>query len=161
MVSAVPAVDVVDTAVVIERPWPTVTSAGDAVIEKSGLAITTSDTIVVRVADGAVPVIAIAYVPGAVVASAASVSIDVSPALTLAGMNAAVAPAGRPVAVSAMVSTAPAVDIVDTAVVSEWAWTIVTVVGDALIEKSGRAITTNDTVVVCVADGAVPVTVTV
>ena len=87
MVSAVPAVDVVDTAVVVERPWPTVSAAGDAVIEKPGLAITTSDTVVVCVADDAVPVIAIAYVPGAVVASAASVSVDVSPALTLVGAD--------------------------------------------------------------------------
>jgi hypothetical protein len=38
---------------VTDRPWPTVTAAGDAVIEKSGLAITTSDAVVVCVADDA------------------------------------------------------------------------------------------------------------
>jgi len=100
-------------------------------------------------------------VPGVVVAPAASVSVDEPPAVTLVGANVAVAPAGNPLADSAIVSGVPAVATVDTVVVPELPWTTVTVAGDAVIEKFGLAATTNDTVVVCVADGAVPVIVTV
>src|ERR1051326_7027765 len=98
--------------------------------------------------------------PGVVVRSAASVSADDPPAVTLVGTNVAVAPVGRPLAVSAIVSAVPAVDTVDTVVMPESPWTTLTVAGDALIEKSGLASTVNETVVVCVADGAVPVIVT-
>lgn len=156
-VSGVPAVDVVDTIVVPAPPRTTVMVVGDAWIENSGLAITTNDTVVAWVAEGAVPVIVTGYVPGGVIASAASVSVDEPPAVTLIGANVAIAPAGSPVADKLTVSAVPAVEVVDTAVVVERPWTTLTVVGDALIENSGRASTTNDTVVVWVADGAVPV----
>jgi hypothetical protein len=161
IVSGVPAVATVDTVVMPEVPWTTVTVAGDALIEKLDFAVTTNDTVVVCVADGAVPVIVTVYVPGVVAAPAASVSVDDPPAVTLVGTNVAVAPAGNPLAVSAIVSGVPAVATVDTVVVPELPWTTVTVDGDALIEKLGFAVTTNDTVVVCVADGAVRVIVTV
>ena len=161
IVSAVPAIDMVDTVVIPELPWTTLTIAGSATIAKSGRASTSSDTVVVCVADGAVPVIVTVYVPGAVVASAASISVDDAPAVTLVGTNVAVAPAGRPLADSAMVSGVPAVDTVATVVIPELPWTTLTIAGDALIEKSGFASTVNDTVAVCVADGAVPVIVTV
>jgi len=58
-------------------------------------------------------------VPGVVAAPAASVSVDDPPALTLVGANIAVAPAGRPLAASAIVSGVPAVAAVDTVVVPE------------------------------------------
>ena len=57
--------------------------------------------------------------PGAVAPSAARVSIDEPPAVTLLGANVAVAPAGTPLADSAIVSAVPAVETVDTVVESE------------------------------------------
>jgi hypothetical protein len=162
MVWGTPDVTVVDTVVASELPWAMLIVVGDALIEKSdSRRFTTNDTVVVCVADGAVPVIVTVYVPGVVVASAASVSVDEPPAVTLLGANVAVAPAGRPLADNAMVSGVPANAVVDTVVVPLAPCTTVTVVGAALIEKSGKASTTNDTVVVCVAEGAVPVIVTV
>src|SRR5206468_1478523 len=119
------------------------------------------DTVVACVAEGAVPVIVTVYVPGVVVASAASVSVDVPPAVAVVGANAAVAPAGTPLAENATVSGVPAIAMVDTVVVPELPWITVTGVGDALIEKSCSTLTTTDTVVACVAEGAVPVIVMV
>ena len=112
------------------------TVAGDALIEKFDFAVTTNDTVVVCVADGAVPVIVTVYVPGVVAAPAASVSVDDPPAVTLVGVNVAVAPAGRPLADKATVSAVPDVTAVETVVVPELPCTAVTVPGDALIEKS-------------------------
>src|SRR5262249_58579027 len=119
IVSGVPAVTVVETVVVPELPWTTVTVAGDALIEKFGLAATTNDTVVVCVADGAVPVIVTVYVPGVVAAPAASVSVDDPPAVTLVGANVAVAPAGKPLADRASVSCGPGVTIGGTVLVPE------------------------------------------
>src|SRR5262245_59548618 len=114
MVSAVPAVSVVDTVVVPELPCTTVTVDGDALIEKFGRAFTTNDTVVVWFPDPAVPMIVIVYVPGVVAAPAVSVSVEDPPAVTLVGAKAAVAPAGTPLAVSAIVSAVPDVSVVDT-----------------------------------------------
>src|SRR5262249_32007590 len=135
-VSGVRAVPIADPFVWPALSWSTLTVAGDALIEKSGLAVTTNDTVVVCVADGAVPVIVTVYVPGVVAAPAVRVSVDEPPAVTLVGANVAVAPAGKPLAVSAIVSAVPAVTAGDTVVVPELPWTTVTVAGDALIEKS-------------------------
>jgi len=112
----------------------------------------------VCVVDVPVPVTVIVDVPSGVVASVATVSVELSPAVMLVGTNVVVAPSGRPLADNVIVSGGPAVD---TRIESELPWTMSIVVGDALIEKSGCAFTTNDTVVVCVAEGAVPVIVTV
>src|SRR5205814_8977751 len=79
IVSGVPAVAVVDTVVVPLAPCTTVTVAGDALIEKFGLAFTTTDTVVVCVAAGAVPVMSTVYVPSVVVTPAAPVIVDDPP----------------------------------------------------------------------------------
>ena len=100
------------------------------------MAVTFTVMDAVCVADAAVPVTVMVYVSSGVVASAATVSVELAPAVTLVGANVAVAPAGRPVAERVTVSGVPAVAVVDTVVVPELPWTTLTVVGDALIEKS-------------------------
>jgi hypothetical protein len=104
-----------------------------------------------------VPVTVIGYVPFGVVASVVSVRITVLPAVMFGGMNAAVTPWGRPLAESVTVSAAEPVAAIASVIVPAVPCMTLTVVGDALIENS--AVTMNDTVAVCVADGAVPVMV--
>jgi hypothetical protein len=78
------------------------------------------------------------------------------------GLNEAVAPAGTPVALRATPSAEPLVTVVDMVDVALPPWTADTLLGFALIEKSlGAAVTVSVTVVLWVALGAVPVTVTV
>jgi hypothetical protein len=125
------------------------------------MAVTSNVTVMVWVADGPVAVTVNVYVPSGVVASEATMSVALAPAVTLVGMKVAVAPAGNPVAERARVSGVPAIDVVDTVVAPELPWTTLTVVGDAVIAKSGVAATSNDTVVTRVADGALPVIVSV
>lgn len=90
-------------------------------------------------------------------------SVEPPPAVTEVGTNAAVAPAGRPVAESATLCAEPLVRAVLMADVPLWPWVTVTAVGDALIEKSfdTGALTVSDTDVVCVAFVPVPVIVIV
>src|SRR5438876_9163039 len=77
------------------------------------------------------------------------------------GLNDAVVPDGRPLAVSVTVSAEPLVTVVEMVDVALPPWTADTLAGFALIEKSlGVAVTVSVTVVLCVALGAVPVTVT-
>jgi len=91
-----------------------------------------------------------------------SVSVELPPALTEAGLSEAVVPEGRPLVLSVTGSAAPlviAVEIVDVPVppcVTE------TKLGFALMAKSfgGGAVTVRFTTVECVALAAVPVTVT-
>ena len=90
-------------------------------------------------------------------------SVELAPAVTLLGLNDAVVPLGRPLALRATDSAVPlttAVEIVEVALPPCAAETLF---GLALIEKSlaGGAVTVSVTVVLCVALGAVPVTVTV
>jgi hypothetical protein len=88
------------------------------------------------VADVPVPVIVIAYVPGAVELEVERVSVDDPPAVTEDGENDAVAPLGRPLALSETVCAEPDVTAVETvALVPDPA---VTVAADGLteIEKS-------------------------
>src|SRR5438132_285662 len=119
-------------------PWTNERLVGLALIEKSsdgGAAVTVKMTVGLCVARGAVRVIVRVYVPGAAV-PAPSVSVELPPAVTDAGLNEAVAPEGRPLALSETVCAEPlvtAVAIVDVAVpfcVAE------TELGLALIEKS-------------------------
>ena len=92
---------------------------------------------------------------------AASVSVELPPAVTAPGLKDAVAPEGSPLAESVTVSADPlmaAVEIVDVALPP---CTADMLLGLALIEKSlGAGVTVSVTVVLCVALGAVPVTVT-
>jgi len=116
-VCAAPDVVAVLTVVEPDAPWTTDTEVGDAVTEKSGVAVTVSVTVVLCVADGAVPVRVIGYVPGATPAFAVIVKVELPPLLTDAGANPVVTPDGAPEAESAMVSALPLVRAVATVVV--------------------------------------------
>lgn len=102
---AEPFVTAVEIVEVPLAPCTTPTLAGLAEIEKSeaGAAVTVSATVVVCVPLVPVPVMVTGYVPAAVLAPTFSVSVAEAPAVTDAGLNEAVAPAGRPLAESATV----------------------------------------------------------
>ena len=125
-------------------------------------AATVSVTVALCVALGALPVTVTGYVPGAVVASTLSVSVELEPAVIVEGLNEAVVPAGIPLAESVSVSAEPLVTAVEIVDVALPLCTAETLLGFALIEKSlGAAVTVSVTAVLWVALGAVPVTVTV
>jgi len=89
------------------------------------------------------------------------VSVELVPAVIAEGLNAAVVPAGTPLALSVTVSAEPLVTAVEIVDVALPPWTADMLVGLALIEKSfGAAETVSVTVVVWLALVAVPVTVT-
>jgi hypothetical protein len=90
-----------------------------------------------------------------------NVTVELPPAATEAGTNPALAPAGRPEADNAIASALPETTAVLTAVEPEPPAVIETVEGVVPIEKSLSAgtVTVSVTVVVWVAEGAVPVTV--
>src|SRR5437764_7461402 len=90
-----------------------------------------------------------------------SVSVDEAPEFTEVGANAPDTPAGAPLSESATLWAFPVVTAV---LIVVWVWVpcaVLTDDGDALIEKSFAGVTVSDTVVECVADGPVPVTVSV
>ena len=78
-------------------------------------------------------------VPVAAVAVVDTVSVELCPAVTEAGLNVALAPAGRPVAERFTGREAPAVAWVLTVYVVLEPWTTVRLDGVTLIEKSLRA----------------------
>jgi len=99
-------------------------------------------------------------VPG-VVAPTVSVRVELPPAATDAGLNEAVVPDGRPLALIAMLSALPLVTVVEIVEAAVVFCSAETLLGPALIEKSFRTMTVSETLVVWVALAAVPVTVTV
>ena len=108
----------------------------------------------------AVPVTVTEYDPAAVAAPTPSVSVELPPDVIVLGLNVAVVPMGRPLALRLTLWGAPlvtAVAIVDVALPPCAAETLL---GLALIEKSDATIVKVSDVV-WVALGAVPVTVTV
>jgi hypothetical protein len=120
-------------------------------------------TVVACVAEAAVPVTVKVYVPAAAV-PALTVSVDDPPAVTLTGLRPALAPEGAPPTVSEMVSALPLVTAVEMLEVPLAFCARLSEVGVARMEKSfggGGAVTVKVTVVACVADAAVPVTVSV
>jgi len=93
-----------------------------------------------------------------------SVSVELPPAVTEAGLSEAVVPDGRPLVLSVTDSAAPLVAAVELVELALPPWTAETAVGFALIEKSlrgGGAVMVTGTVGACVLLGAVPVTVRV
>ena len=153
------AVEIVDVAL---PPCTAETLLGLALIEKSlGAGVTVSVTVVVCVALGAVPVTVTEYVPGVVAGSTVNVRVELEPAVIGFGLNEAVVPVGTPVAESVRLSGEPLrieVAMVDAALPPCAADTLL---GLAPIVKSlGAAVTVSVTVVLWVALGAVPVTVT-
>ena len=89
------------------------------------------------------------------------VSVELPPAVTVLGLKAAVAPAGRPVALSVSVCAFPLVTLVLMLEVALEPWTTDTLLGLAPIEKSSGTLTVSATEVLWVAEAPVPVTVTV
>ena len=128
----VTAVETVDFAL---APCTTLTVVGLAASEKSddGAAETVSATVVVCVALVPVPVTVTVYVPAGVLGPAVSVSTEELPAATDAGLNDAVAPAGRPLAESATACGAP--PVTDVEIVEVPADPAGTVTADGLAES--------------------------
>jgi hypothetical protein len=89
-----------------------------------------------------------------------TVSVELPPAFTEAGLNEADAPLGTPETLRLTVCAFPDVTAVEIVLVPDPPCAILKLVGFAEIEKSFR-ITVSETVVECVADAPVPVTVSV
>jgi hypothetical protein len=146
---------------VVDPPGATVCEPGDAEIEKSGAAFTTSVTVAVCVRVPLVPVSVNVELPAGVLPVVVIVSVDVPDVVTEVGLNDAVAPVGSPLALRFTVPVNPfkapivAVYVVDPPAVT------VRELGDAEIVKSGAALTTSVTVVLCVRVPLVPVSVKV
>src|SRR5713226_4861108 len=111
---------------------------GLALIEKSFAtgAGTVSVTLVAWVAEVPVPVTVIGYEPVAVLVPTVNVRVELPPELTLAGLNEAVVPEGRPLAERLMVCGEPVVSAVEMVLVPVPPCTTETLLGLALIEKS-------------------------
>src|SRR5947209_3918037 len=131
------------------------------IVKSLGAAVTVSVTVVLWVALGAVPVTVTEYGPGVVAGSTVNVSVELPPAVTTPGLRDAVAPDGNPLAESVTLSAEPliaAVEMVDVGLPPGVAAMLLRLTP---VEKSlGAAVTVSVTVVLCVALGAVPVTVT-
>ena len=136
-VSAVPLVTAVEMADVPFAPCARERLAGLALIEKSfaTAVVIVKVTVVLCVALAPVPVTVIVYVPAAAV-PAPSVSVELPPAVTDAGLNEAVAPEGRPLALSETVCAEPLVTAVAMVEVALPFCVAETELGLALIEKS-------------------------
>jgi len=101
-------------------------------------------------------------VPGVAAAVALIVSVELFPAVTEVGASEAVTPAppGLTVALRLMVPAIPLATVLIELVAAIACW-MLRVTGDALMLKSGGGGTTTVTVVECIAEPSVPVTVTV
>ena len=148
------------TVLVAEAPGSSVTLAGSAASEKSGAAFTVRAIAVVRVRPPPVPVTVTVAGPRAAVAAAVKVTTVLLPVVE-AGTNAAVTPAGSPVAVKATAPAKPPVRVMVTVLVAEAPRTTVTLAGLAASVKFGAAFTVSAIVVVRASPPPVPVMVTV
>src|SRR5438128_8047987 len=109
------------------------------IVKPRGAAVTVSVTVVLWVALGAVPVTVTEYVPVCVALPTLKVSVELEPAVIGFGLNVAVVPAGRPLALSVTLSGEPLrteVAMVDAALPP---CTAETLLGLAPIEKSFTA----------------------
>src|SRR5947207_3023307 len=137
MADALPVWAVADVAVLPVRVQPVKPCSNPPlVIPLVGAGVTVSETVVLCVALGDVPVTVIGYVPGVVVASTLNVSVELEPVVTEDGFRLVLVPDGAPVAVSEMVSAAPLVIAVEIVEVPEPPWATETLDGFAAIEKS-------------------------
>ena len=105
-------------------------------------AVTVSDTVVLCVADVPVPVTVTVLVPVGVDAAVAMVSVELPPELTLAGLKEAVAPLGKPLALSATGCAVPDVTAVLIVDVPLEPCVILRLDGFAAIEKSLATVVT-------------------
>jgi hypothetical protein len=92
----------VEIVLVPPAPWDTSTVEGLALIEKSFVTPdrTVSTTDVVWVAEAPVPVTVIVDVAVGVESDVVIVSVELPPAVTLVGLNEALAPVGSPLALN-------------------------------------------------------------
>jgi hypothetical protein len=97
-VCALPAVTAVEIVLEPEVPCARLKLVGLAEIEKSFTAVTVNETLVECVTEAPVPVTVTVYVPAGVLAPAVSVSVELLPAVTEAGLKEADAPVGKPLA---------------------------------------------------------------
>jgi hypothetical protein len=164
--SAEPLVTAVEIVDVPLAPCATVSDAGLAEMEKSfagGGALTVSAMVVACVAETPVPVTVSVYAPAAAV-PAFTVSVDDAPAVTIPGLNEAVAPAGNPLMLNEIDCAEPLVTAVEIVDVPLPPAARVSEEGLAEIEKSsagGGAFTVSAMLVAWVAADPVPVTVSV
>src|SRR4249920_1245085 len=143
---ALPLVTAVEIVEVPLCPAVTVMVVGAAEIEKSSGAFTVSETEVEWVADAPVPVTVTVTVPTGVAPVVVIVNVEDWPELMVDGLNDAVAPLGRPEALSATLWALPLVTAVEIVDVPSCPAVTVTVDGAALIEKSsGAGLTVRET----------------
>jgi hypothetical protein len=127
------------------------------------VAVTVSETVVVWVLDGPVPVTVMVLVPAGVDDEVVIVSVELAPLLTGFGLNDAEAPEGRPDALRLTLTAEPLVIAVAMLEVPLPPWATLMLAGLAEIEKSfaTAAVTVSAIDVVWVLEVPVPVTVTV
>lgn len=132
---------VVEIVLVPELPAATERLVGDALTEKSGVAVaeTVRETVVLCETPPPLALIVIVDVPVAAVLLAVNVSVELpEPGAAMdAGLKLAVTPAGNPLAESDTAELKPPDTVVETVVVLVPPCTTDTVVGDALRAKSG------------------------
>jgi hypothetical protein len=87
---------------------------GEAEIEKSCAVVTTSETVTICVSDPLVPVIVRFELPPGVVAEVVTVSVELPLPVIEAGLNDAVAPVGKPLALKLTVPVKPFTAATDT-----------------------------------------------
>ena len=123
-----------------DAPCWTDTLAGLAESEKSGVwdAVTASETFTVRTSAPLVPVTVTCEVPTGVLAAAANVTVLLLPVVD-AGLNVAVAPAGRPLAVKVTAPVKPIRRVMAIVLAAVPPWLALTDAGLAASEKSGPA----------------------
>ena len=110
---------------------------GAALMLKSfGAAVTVTETVVEWTAVPSVPVMVTVYVPAATLAPTLTVSVELPPAVTDAGLRLAVGPAGEMVFARLMVPAVPEVRAVPIVTLADAPATIVSDVGAALMLKS-------------------------
>jgi hypothetical protein len=135
--------------------------AGEALMVKSGVvAVTVTVTVVLCVAAPSVPVTVTVYEPATTEHPALTVSVELLPAATEAGLSEAVGPAGLTLAVRFTVPLPP-MAVVEMVLVPLPPCAMLTLAGLAEMEKSGGVVTVTVTVAVWVVEPSVPVTVTV
>jgi hypothetical protein len=131
----------VETVLVPELPAATERLVGDAPTEKSGVAVadTVKETVVLCETPPPLALMVTVDVPVAAVLPAVNVSVELpEPGAAIdAGLNAAVTPAGSPVAESETAELKPPETVVETVVVFVPPCATEIVVGDAVKAKSG------------------------
>lgn len=130
---------VVLTAYVPDAPATTVRDAGDTAVVKSDPAVTVSDAVAECDVAPDVPVTVNVVNEAAMVV--VTVRVDEPPAVTVAGTNEPLAPAGRPATLSAIDCVLPFTAAVDTVYVVEAPAATVRAAGEMPTVKSGGAVT--------------------